>query len=163
MKNDSFGIGTGYVDAGGKIIIDGIHKFKKLEGDVYIKPSDVKSFLDGVVNNLNVYSLVFDTWMFPELIEHVEDSFGLEVVKHIVRKEDYDRWRELQSSEMVDVVYDEFLQVEAEQLVVKNDKTVDHPFSGSKDMSDCAANIMWYLANNDTLDRKPAITALGVM
>lgn len=163
VKNDSFGIGVGYMDNSGRIVIDGIHKFTKHEGDVYIKPSDVKTFLDRVINNLNVYSFIFDTWMFPELIEHVEDSYGLEVVKHIVRKEDYDRWRELQSSEMVDVVYDEFLQVEAEQLVVKNDKNVDHPFSGSKDMSDCAANIMWYLATNDILDRKPAIMSLGVM
>lgn len=150
VTSDAFGIGVGYINEVGRIIVDGSRRFMKEEGDSYIKPSDIKAFLDKVIMRCNANTLVFDTWMFPELIEHVEDTYGMDAVKHIVEKEDYDRWREMQETNEVDVVYDDILKNEADQLVVIESKKsrVDHPFGGSKDMADCVANIIWYLTSD---------------
>lgn len=161
VKNDSFGIGVGYRE-GNRIVVDGVRRFIREEGDAYIRPSDVRSFVDDVINRCGVQTMIFDTWMFPELIEHVEVDFGLETIKHIVGKEDYDRWRELQEGGDAKVVYDELLEEEANQLVIieSNRSRVDHPYGGSKDMADCVANIMWYLSTQEIESQIPPITVM---
>lgn len=147
-KNDSFGAACGYIDPGsGVYVVDGVTKFTA-ENESYIKPSTVRKFLDIAVRNLNVYALVFDTWMYVDIIEHSEYDLGLFTEKHIVDKEDYDRWRAYQENGMCDVIYDEFLKMEVEALVNKQLATkvrVDHPVRGSKDMADCVANVLWFL------------------
>ena len=149
-KNDSFGAACGYIDpATGIFMIDGVTRFTA-DGSSYIKPSHIRKFLDIAVRNLNVYALIFDTWMYVDVIEHAEYDLGLFAVKHIVDKEDYDRWRSYQENGLCDVIYDEYLKIEVEALVNKQLATkvrVDHPIRGSKDMADCVANIMWFLSD----------------
>ncbi|MCK9577249.1 MAG: hypothetical protein M0R51_15195 [Clostridia bacterium] len=151
VRNDSFGVAVGYREFN-NIVIDGVYKFEKKEGNSYILPSDVESYIYTAIPRLNVNYFVYDTWMFPNLIEDVSNKFGITAEKHIVRKEDYDRWRALQENpgEMtLSVVYNEDLKFEANSLIVKSTASqlpkTDHPFTGSKDMSDCVANCIWYL------------------
>jgi hypothetical protein len=41
------------------------------------------------------------------------------------------------------------LQREVNNLLVINDKRVDHPRSGSKDVADAVCNAIWFLDNYD--------------
>lgn len=153
VKNDAFGMAVGRVDSNGGIVVDGVIKFVKREGDPYISPMEIRAFMEMAIEKLNISYLVYDTWMFPDLIEHVRIKYGIEGVKHIVGKEDYDRWREMQSNleNPVTVVYDDDLRRETDALMVistGNRPRVDHPFGGSKDIADCVANVIWFLTNN---------------
>jgi hypothetical protein len=149
VTNDYFGVACGYRTHTGKIIIDGVHKFEKFDGDIYIKPSEVQDFIKRGIRSLNFYALVFDTWMYPDLVEMVEDQYGLDTEKHITNKETYDSWREKQGAQTVEIVHNDFLQREVNNLLVINDKRVDHPRSGSKDVADAVCNAIWFLDNYD--------------
>lgn len=166
VKNDSFGMATGYIDELGHPVVDGVIKFRKREGDAYLRPSEVRDFLDKIIPKLGISVVVHDTWMFPELLEHMADTHGVLTVKHIVRKEDYDRWREMQSNGHVKVVYDEELKREAERLIVTgstNNPRTDHPFGGSKDMADCVANVIWFLTTQQLVSNDPGLVVLHVI
>lgn len=165
VKNDSFGMACGYLDLAANPVVDGVIKFRKSEGDVFLRPSEIRDFLDRIIPALGINILIHDTWMFPELIEYVQTKYGVMTVKHIVRKEDYDRWREMQSSGTVKVVHEEELKKEAERLIVVNEKNprTDHPFGGSKDMSDCVANVIWYLTTQEMVSLDPGLVMLYVI
>jgi hypothetical protein len=145
IRNDSFGIAVGYM-MNGRYIVDGVTKYRRLGDDPFISPKEISEYLDKVYKSLGVSVLVFDTWMFPEIVENAQQRYGMRTEKHIVRKEDYDRWRELQQAGLIDCVSDPNLKAEAEALVVVNEKRVDHPVKGSKDMADCVANVLWCLS-----------------
>lgn len=150
--NDGFGFGIGYLGTNNKIIVDGITKFQKEKTEVYIKPTVVKEYIDDAIDKFNIDTIIFDTWMFPELLQHLEEERNITIIKHIVDKESYDMWRELQDEERVSVVFDEALQREAENLVVLQNNRgpkVDHKHSFSKDMADCVANIIWYFSSEE--------------
>lgn len=165
VKNDSFGMAVGYLDQAGHPVVDGVTKFRKSDGDAFLRPSEIREFLDRVIPALGVNVLIHDTWMFPELLEYVQTKYGVMTVKHIVRKEDYDRWREMQSNGTVRVVYDEELKREAERLIVVNENhpRTDHPFGGSKDMADCVANVIWYLSTQKMVSMDPGLVMLHVI
>lgn len=169
VTNDRFGIACGYTDRmTGGIVVDGAHRFTKREGDAFIRPSEIRKYLDYVIPRINANVFIFDTWMYPEIIEHVVGTYGMEYVKHIVSKEDYDRWKEQQSEDYptpVRVVYDEQLKYEAENLLVINERTpkVDHPFGGSKDTADCVANVIWYLSTMQPTNLLPDSISLRVI
>lgn len=157
VRNDSFGIACGFMSMGGKIIIDGVTKFKREDGEQILDPTMVREFILGKISDLNIDTLITDTWMFPELIQQATDRAGIQVEQHTVRKVDYDRWRELQNDGLCDIVYDDHLKMEAEQLLIINPKRVDHPTNGSKDVADCVANVIWYITNNMTMSEQPPI------
>jgi len=142
-KNDSFGISVGYKHINpatevGTVIIDGVKRFEKMgDTDATVLPSDIKNFIIHACMNLNVYAFLYDVHMYPEILEAVERDLGLEIVKHIVAKEDYDRWRELQeglSNTKLNVVYDDNLETECNALFIKimtgGKAKVDHPWNG---------------------------------
>lgn len=156
VTNDSFGLACGYMSPlTGGIVVDGVTKFSKEEGNAYIIPSEVKAFIDEAIPRLNVNHFVFDAWIFPDLVEHVQVKYGIVAEKHVVDKETYDLWRGLHRGDgeiPLSVVEDDDLRREAENLIaIKASKPrVDHPFGGSKDVSDCVANVIWYLKTQDT-------------
>lgn len=162
VKNDAFGIATGYCDIDGTIVVDGVKRFVNDLRSSYISPKEVKDYLDKVFRRLNVVYFVFDTWMFPELIEWCEMDYGLMVLKHVVTKEDFDRWRELQYSKSIRVVHDDVLKQEAESLVVVNERRVDHPVGGSKDLADCVANVIWCLSTQELNVRSNIVVVRGI-
>lgn len=160
VMNDGFGIAVGYLN-NGRYIVDGVKKYRRLGDEPFISPKEISDYLDGIYKMLGVTTLIHDTWMFPEIIENAQQKYGIRTEKHIVRKEDYDRWRELQQGGLVDVVFDPELKRESEALVVVNEKRVDHPFKGSKDMADCVANVLWFLAMQQTEEPvKPQIMGM---
>lgn len=171
VTNDSFGIACGYIDSIGDVIIDGVFRFSKNEGDVYISPREVENFIYSAIPRLNINAFVYDTWMFPNIIEEIKIRFGIEGQKHIVGKEDYDRWRGLQehpneSGRGLKVVYDKRLENEANNLIVKSlasgKPKTDHPAGHSKDMADCVANCIWYLTCVEEEEQKPNIVYVRV-
>jgi len=169
IKNDSFGIACGYRTLNDEIIIDGVHKFTKQTGNAYISPQEVSAYIMEVIPRLNVNNLVFDTWMFPNIIEDVQQKYGIVATKHIVDKSSYDLWRGLQEDPgtiSLMIVEDEDLQREGDSLVVKSGETkiprVDHPFNGSKDLADAVCNCIWFLVNNKTQVQVPHLADLYV-
>ena len=169
VKNDSFGIACGFRDLNNNIVIDGVHKFTKETGEAYISPSEVSAYIMSVIPRLNINSLVFDTWMFPNIIEDVHVRYNIVAEKHIVDKSSYDMWRGLQEEPgnfRLMIVADDDLQREGDNLVVKSDDTkvprVDHPFNGSKDLADCVCNCIWFLTMKEQVVQVPRIADLYV-
>lgn len=156
VKNDGFGVACGY-SLNGRIVIDGVYKFKRQGDDPFISPTDIKDFLHRAYKYLNINALIYDTWMFPEIIEEATTQFGITTSRHIVYKEDYDRWKSLQSAGIIDVVANEELASEVNSLIIVNEKRVDHPSQGSKDMADAVANTIWYLSTQVAEESKPKI------
>ena len=144
VKNDCFGVAVGRRRNDGTVVVDGAIKWRKKEGDIIIKPSEIKKFLEEAIVRLGIHTLVFDVWMFPDVIEMAQ-NMGLNCQKHIVMKEDYDNLRSLMSQQKCSVVYDLELKKELDELEIKGEKRVDHPLNGSKDCADCVANVVWAL------------------
>jgi hypothetical protein len=147
-KNDGFGIACGYMGSDGVIVIDGAIKYRKSEGSPTITPSEVKKFVQDAISYLGVHTLVFDIFMFPDILEMAE-KMGVITVKHIVSKADYDNMRSLMQQNKCNIVYNIDLKKELEELENKNDKKCDHPLTGSKDCADCCANIVWGITQMD--------------
>ncbi len=130
VRNDSFGVAVGYKH-NDRFVVDGAIKFTRKDGDVIIKPSMIKSFIIRAISPLQVYMLVTDTWMFPDIVEEVM-NMGLIVKQHIVKKNEYDLVRSLMNTDKLDIVYDQDLKLQMEQLIVKGGAkpNVDHPLNG---------------------------------
>ncbi len=148
IKSDSFGVAVGYYDYGNdKVVIDGVTSFVPDSGSV-LSASEIKHKLVHIIKKTKSYVLLFDIYMFPEILEYAEKNLGMEVIQHIVTKDDYDRVREGMESGFLDITFNEYLKFELENLEIKKLSRlyrVDHPPGGSKDMSDCVANVVYYL------------------
>ncbi len=167
VKNDSFGLACGYKDVYGHIIIDGLLKFTNTDGGSFIRPSEVWAAIAEAIPRLNIGAFVFDTWMFPDIIEKVNNQFGIEPTKHIVGKADYDMWRSMQDGSgerdiALFVIEDNYLEKEVNNLINVGNNRVDHPFNGSKDVADCVANCIWYLTNFDLASMSSNVMCIGV-
>ena len=144
LRHDSFGVALVRRD-GEKFVVCGtyrfkppIHKGKRID----INPLEVKRFIEKVVRLTKARAVVFDTWSFPELQEELRLS-GVEVVNHVVRKEDYDKFKELCYTNRVVMCVDNVARREFEQLRIINNRRVDHPKGGSKDVADAIVNAIW--------------------
>lgn len=145
VRNDSFGVAVGYKHDD-RFVVDGAIKFTRQDGDVIIKPSMIKDFIIKSIAPLQVYMLVTDTWMYPDIVEDVM-NMGLIVKQHIVKKNEYDLVRSLMNANKLEIVFDQDLKLQMEQLVIKGGAkpNVDHPLNGGKDTADCVANVVWHL------------------
>ena len=158
VKKDAFGIACGYRHRSGKIIIDGVHRFQKKEGNIMIMPSEVKAYLNKVLPTLNVRVFLHDTWMYSDIIEEVMRK-GIKTEQHIVTYNDYSTWLDLESNNKLSVVYDDALRLECDKLIVfpGAKPKIDHPSTGSKDMADSVANCIQYIYANK-LNQLPKMT-----
>jgi hypothetical protein len=149
LKSDSFGVAVGYYNPyADKVIIDGVTSIVPERGSI-LSASEIRFILEGIIRRCNVVAVMFDTYMFPEMLEYFQYNMGQEVIKNIVNKEDYDRLREYMESGRIDICFNEYLKIEMEKLVIKklsNSYKVDHPAKGSKDMADCVANVLHYMS-----------------
>lgn len=163
-KNDAYGIAVGYCDYGrGVTVVDGVVRLQKEKGDDYLRPSTVKNYIGEVCDNLHATTLIYDVMISPEIVEYCDYNRNMTVEQHIVDTPDYDRWRDEQESGKIEVVYDDMLKYEAERLVRNKLATkikVDHPKEGSKDMSDCVANIHWFFADGNEVPQVPCYVGL---
>ena len=158
VKKDAFGIACGYRHRSGKIIVDGVHRFQKKEGNIMIMPSEIKAYLNRVFPTLNVKVFLHDTWMYTDIIEDVMRR-GIKTEQHTVTYDDYSTWLDLESSDKTSVVYNDTLRLECDKLIVfpGAKPKIDHPSTGSKDMADCVANCIQYIYNNK-LNTVPRLT-----
>lgn len=155
---DMFGIATAYQTDDGRTIVSGVNGMQKDYGQAYLRESAVISFIDKIVPRLNVNHMLFDTWMYPGVLEHVEDRLGISIEKHVVNSDTYDTWLGLQGDERVTVPYDERLETEANKLIVvplKTGRRTDHPPKGSKDLADAVCNAIWHFNRTDEVETKP--------
>ena len=159
--NDKFGISIGYYDyKANKIVIDGVMTLQKEEYEDFLSPKTVRESIDKIINATNVYVLIYDIYMYTEIIEYCQSTRGLEIIKHNVDKADYDRIKEKQAYGQIEMIYNEYLQYEFKNLITVKLATkvrVDHSPTTSKDMADCVANIVWYLTVQETTIQKPMI------
>ena len=86
--------------------------------------------------------VVFDTWSFPETQEEIRRK-GIPVMTHIVKKDEYDKVKELFYTEKIHVCNYPFVIDELKNLRIYRGKRVDHPPGGSKDTCDALANNVW--------------------
>ena len=162
-KHDRFGMACGYREDN-IIYIDGVRGFSKGDScieEAYLRPSDIRNFLDSIIHPLHITSVVYDVQnLAPELIEHLEHDIGLATAEHIPKKIDYDRWRELQDGiypTNLEITYDEILEKECLELIIKNTPggkaKVDHvDKKSSKDIADAVANTIWFLESDDQIE-----------
>jgi len=150
VKSDGFGVAVGYFDEGlRKIVVDGATTIKKDIDGERLRANDVKRFISQISKTISIDTFIYDTWMFIDLIDWAEDE-GFIVEKHIVNRQDYELLKELMLSGNAIVVYDETLEYELENLEIVNEKKIDHPKGGSKDVSDAVANCVRYVAENSS-------------
>jgi hypothetical protein len=143
-RNDGFGIASGYKLPNGSVVIDGVTRYMRDTGVAYIIPKEVRDFCENAIVRLNVDAFIFDTWMFLEMMDDFHNDYGIKLIRHTTDKKNIDVWRELQGTDKLQIVDDEILRMEAERLIVKNDKTVDHTSSNTKDTVDAVANLVWH-------------------
>jgi len=160
LKNDTFGMAVGYRGMDGIIYIDGVLKYRKKDGAPVISPSEVKKFVEQAITTLNVHTLIYDIYMFPDIIEMAE-RHGVITQQHIVRKADYDSMRSLMEQKMCVIVHDVELKKELEELENKSEKRCDHPLTGSKDAADCTANIVWGITEMEEPEMNANIAYCG--
>lgn len=149
VKKDAFGIACGYRAPSGKIIVDGVHRFTKQEGNIMIMPSEIDAYIQRTLPTLNVKVFLHDTWMYPNIIEDIS-RMGIKTEQHIVDHKSYETWLDLESNSKLAVVYNDILRLECDKLIVVPGAKpkVDHPSTGSKDMADSVANVIEYLHGN---------------
>jgi len=143
IRHDAFGLAIVHEVEPGQYVCDGLYRFKPMGTD--LSPVEIKNFILRVLDHCNVITAVFDTWNFPELQEEIR-SHGVEVLNHIVRKEDYDRFKEFCFKRCIRICDYPILRQELEQLQIVNVKRVDHPPGGSKDVADALVNALWAIS-----------------
>lgn len=150
--SDKFGIAVGYYDLYRNMyVIDGVMYLSKRDGEEFLSPAYVWDVINKIIDRANVTTLIYDIYMYTELIEKCNVEKGIETIRHTVDKKDYDNIKYKQSYNQLEIVYDEYLQYEFKNLIVKKLSTkerVDHSPTSSKDIADCVAAVLWYLSNN---------------
>jgi len=141
IRHDAFGLALVHETTPGEYVCDGLFRFKPSRG-IDLSPVEVKNFVLKVLDSCNVTDVVFDTWNFPELQEEIRLR-GVLVHNHIVRKEDYDRFKELVYRRGIRICEYPILRQELEQLQIVNVRRVDHLPGGSKDVADALMNALW--------------------
>lgn len=141
LKYDSFGLSLAHREEK-TLVIDGLYRFRP-EGGLEIRPSEVKDFLVKVVEKVDrVKFAVFDTWHYPE-IQEVLKHHGVHVENHVVKKEEYDKFRNRLFDGTVKVCNYPFLKTEMENLQLLSGMKVDHIKGGSKDVIDSCVQQCW--------------------
>ncbi len=155
---DRFGIATAIQSPEtGDTIVNGVIGLQKEYGQAYLRESIVIDFIKKVIPRLNVCHMLFDTWMYPGVLEYVEDKIGIPIEKHVVNSDTYDTWLGLQGDGRVIVPFDELLEQECNKLIVTETKTgrkTDHPPKGTKDLADAVANAIWHFNRQEEVDQE---------
>ena len=147
LRNDAFGISvSGY--EGGVFTVYGVSNFSSPR-DAQLDPLVIKDFIFHVIDRLPIAAFIVDTWYFPETQAEVA-AMGIPVFNNQALLEEYQRLREhiLQTSkpdmpDRIVVPYCEEFFTELRQIFIINNKRIDHPRDGSKDMVDSVANAVY--------------------
>jgi len=143
LRNDAFGMALGYMDHNTGIIeIVWAWGFKPdtMNDQREVDAFAIKSFITQVIETYPVSHYLTDTWNFPETIQAIR-QMGVEVVQHVVKKEDYDVLKEACYTNRIHLPNNQILLKEIEQLEILYGRKIDHPRTGSKDIADAVAQI----------------------
>ncbi len=157
LKHDAFGIGLGHLELN-EYHIDGLWRLKP-EGQNELDPFKVCDFILSIIDKFHPIYTVFDSWFFLEMQERIKRK-GVPVLTHMVKKEDYDRVKELLYTEKLVICDYPFVLEELKNLKLYRGKKVDHPPGGSKDVADVLANVVWAL-DNTSLQRPSTPLVIG--
>lgn len=142
LKNDSFGIslvtlkGMGYKVAG-------LWRFKPGGLDrVELDPLQVSRSIQEITKFFSIGFAVFDIEMYPELVQTLKNN-GVYIETHVVKKEHYDRVKELMYMGRLKYPNYEVIITELKDLLLLRNK-VEKPSKGSKDVADAMVNAVWF-------------------
>lgn len=158
FKNDAFGLAMVH-RKGAQIHVDLLHRFIPDKGKREIDAKAVRKFIIDISKKFTLFGVRFDTWQFPETVQAIEER-GITVENHIVKKAEYDYLKELiYSGQIAGPKYEPFIDEITGLELIRGTK-VDHPRSGSKDVSDALANAVWYEREfNDQAEEPLAVVA----
>ena len=143
IRHDAFGWALAHRDENGRIIVDGAYRqVPPKRGE--LDPLEVRGFVEKILRRFRVHLAVFDIHMYPEL-QHWLRRQGVLVVTHIVRYQDYQAFKEQLYLGNITLPDYRPLKDEMRQLQVINERRVDHPRGGSKDVIDAVVNTFWAL------------------
>lgn len=145
VKWDQFGIAIAHRD-GDKYIIDGVYALKPEKGQE-IDPEQVRRIFKRILERGRFIEAVFDIYMYPELRNWIMHQ-GIPVRTHIVRKQDYDDFKEQLYLGNIILPDYEPLKKEMRALTVKNERKIDHSRGGTKDIIDAVVNAYRLLKNH---------------
>jgi intein/homing endonuclease len=172
FRNDAFGMACGYTD-GEWIIVDGVAKFQKdvESNEPYLKPSEIEDYILRWVPELNVSTFIYDVDLILPTVEKLENN-GVRCIKHTANIDTYTNWvtfNDNRGNYKLSVPYNEHLKRECQQLTKEELPSgklrVDHPQTktGSKDIADCVANVIWHLSTQESgIIRLPVVPIRAV-
>ena len=157
LKHDAFGVCLAHRDMD-VYVIDGVMRYNPIK-QREIDPLQVGDDFLKVAEFFPVSDVAFDTWHYAETQARLQRR-GILVHNHIVRKPEHDRVKELFYDRKLICPYNDVLETELKQLIVKSNTKVDHPKGGSKDIADALANVCWLL---DQQEHNISLTSLQVI
>lgn len=143
FKHDAFGLALSHKE-GDEYICDGAIRLKHGKE---VSPHEVKRVIMSAIEQLPIRWAVFDTWNFPETIEEIRRK-GVVVLNHVVKKEDYDFFKDKCYEKKAKCPSYSPLEIEFKSLLIRGNK-VDHPRGGSKDVADAVVNSFWVLKEKE--------------
>jgi len=142
LRNDAFGFALARKDRDNYVIC-GLHRFvprklsKRETMDIDLKK--VREFISNVIKLARLRFVVFDTWFIPQIHEAIKQE-GVPVIDHMIKREDYDVFKELCYFEKISMCPYPMAAKEFKELRIINNRKVDHPKGGSKDVADAIVN-----------------------
>jgi len=142
VKSDTFGIAIGYYDwAHDQIVIDGIKALQPEDAGGELDAKEILSYIvDNICNRFNILTFGVDTHMYIEL-EQTLESLGLIKDFKWLTRQHYENFKFDLETEKVKVVYHPKLYKELRDIEIVNERRVDHPRGGSKDVADAVVQV----------------------
>ncbi len=139
---DGYGLSLAHITHDNVIIIDGCTVLKA-DRESEISSKELESIIMRIINKVPVEVFRYDIYLFNELRKKIEE-LGINQSQHILNTKDWEAFKDRLVNKTIDGPQFKFLQYEAENLKIKNNK-IDHPYGGSKDCIDsvCQAVSFW--------------------
>lgn len=142
FANYAFGFAMGHRE-GDQYIIDLMHRFYNPHGE--IDATDPRTLVDDLkAAGFVMGKFGFDTWQFPETIQHIR-SLGIETVRETVDLAMYSFLKELCYSGKITLYRHEYALEEIKSLELVRGNKVEHRSEFSKDIADAVAHVCWLL------------------
>ena len=142
VKSDTFGIAIGYYDwVNDQIVIDGIKALQPEDAGGELDAREVMSYIvDNICNRFNILAFGVDTHMYIEL-EQTLQSMGLVKDFKWLTRQHYENFKFDLETNKAKVVYHPKLYKELRDIEIVNERRVDHPRGGSKDIADAVVQV----------------------
>jgi len=148
-RNDAFGLALAHRE-GNKYILDLSYRFES--GIEEIDILEVRNLILEIIRRgFNLKKITFDTWGAIVVWQAVRAA-GVEPENLYVLKEQHDELKTAIYQGTLEGHFPQELRDELKELVLKKGMKVDHRSSGSKDMADAVAAVIWHCAQEEDLE-----------